>query len=370
MIAPFLIKQIDQIPSPNLIFKKNIIERNIKKAIEIAGSPDRLRPHVKTHKTKEIIKMQMALGITRFKCATIAEAEMIAQTEGPDVLIAYPLVGPNIKRFITLGQTYPSTKFSAVIESVEGANQLAEVATKQGCKANVFLELDPGLHRTGIAPGKAAIELYTLLCSIDAFEVSGIHCYDGHIHQSDLDERKAAAEACYTLVSELKSQLVAKNLPVPQIVIGGTPAFGIYATYPDIELSPGTCFLQDWGYIRSYKDLEFDVAAVVLGRVISVHPEESEFTIDVGCKAIASDPAGARGIIVEMPDAQPCFQNEEHWVFKVDKDHLPSIGTTLQVIPTHICPTSALYEEAYVIDNAGQWIGDWKIAARKRKITI
>lgn len=370
MISPFLIKQQDQIPSPTLIFRKDRIEFNIKKSIEIAGSPDRLRPHVKTHKTKEIIRMQKALGISRFKCATIAEAEMIAQSEGIDVLIAYPLVGPNIGRFIKLGKTYPLTSFSAVVESVEGANELAEAATKNNCKAKVFLELDPGLHRTGITPGKDAIELYRLLCSIPVFEILGIHCYDGHIHQSDIDERKVAAQACYTLVSELKSKLKMEKLPVPQIVIGGTPAFGIYSTYPDLQLSPGTCFLQDWGYARAYKDLEFDFAAVILARVISVHPEESIFTIDVGSKAIASDPVGKRGFIVDLPGAEPCFQNEEHWVFKIDSKKLPNIGTVLQVIPTHICPTSALYEEAYVIDSTGQWLENWKIVARNRKITI
>src|SRR5690348_1017230 len=84
--------------SPGLLFYKDLIRRNIARAVAIAGDPARLRPHVKTHKTREVTRMEMDAGITRHKCATLAEAEMLAGCGVPDVLLAYNLVGPNCPR--------------------------------------------------------------------------------------------------------------------------------------------------------------------------------------------------------------------------------------------------------------------------------
>ena len=369
-MTPFRIEQQSSIPTPALIYHKDNIGRNIRKAISLVGSADRIRPHVKSHKTEEIVRMQMSEGITRFKCATIAEAEMIAMGGGPDVLIAYPLVGPNVERFVTLVKTYPDTLFSAVVESEEGAAQLGEEGKKQDTTLSVFLELDPGLHRTGISIGESALRLYEKLCSSPVFTVAGLHCYDGHIHQEDLESRKSAAGVCYVQITNLKNRIEERGLPVPQIVIGGTPSFALYASHTELQVSPGTCFLHDWGYAKSYAELKFDFAAVILSRVISVHPQQETFTIDVGCKAIASDPKGERGIILDLPDAVPLYQNEEHWVFRIRADRLPLPGTEVQVLPTHICPTSALYDEAHIVDDAGTWSADWKIKARSRKLTI
>ena len=88
--------------SPALLFYKDIIQQNVRKAVEMVGDPKRLRPHVKTHKTREIVKMALAAGITKHKCATLAEAEMLAGCGVPDVLLAYNLVGPNCGRMVRL----------------------------------------------------------------------------------------------------------------------------------------------------------------------------------------------------------------------------------------------------------------------------
>ncbi|MBY0457503.1 MAG: alanine racemase, partial [Gemmataceae bacterium] len=99
--------------SPSLVFFPELIRRNIARVIEMAGSPARLRPHVKTHKTVEIARLLLDAGVTKHKCATIAEAEMLAAAGAPDVLIAYPLVGPNIGRAVELVRKFPQTTFSA-----------------------------------------------------------------------------------------------------------------------------------------------------------------------------------------------------------------------------------------------------------------
>src|ERR687892_636709 len=103
----------DSVPSPALLIYKQRVDENLRRMLAIAGSPERLRPHVKTHKVPQIVRAQIAQGVTRFKCATIAEAEMTAEAGASDVLLAYQPVGPHIQRLVTLADRYPTTAFSA-----------------------------------------------------------------------------------------------------------------------------------------------------------------------------------------------------------------------------------------------------------------
>src|SRR6266849_5557948 len=116
MNPAYLLHDPSGVFSPSLLFYKDMIRRNIARAVEIAGGPDRLRPHAKTHKTREIIRLQMAAGIKKHKCATIAEAEMIASCGAPDVLIAYPMVGPNCQRVAKLAAKFPSMRFGVTVD--------------------------------------------------------------------------------------------------------------------------------------------------------------------------------------------------------------------------------------------------------------
>src|SRR5437660_11692761 len=107
MNPAYALKDTSAVFSPALLFYKDLIRRNIGYAVEIAGNPARLRPHVKTHKTREIVRLALERGITRHKCATIAEAEMLAGCGVRDVLLAYPLVGPNCARMARLASSFP-----------------------------------------------------------------------------------------------------------------------------------------------------------------------------------------------------------------------------------------------------------------------
>ena len=358
------------IPSPSLLFYKDTILANIRKALAISGGPARLRPHVKTHKTREIIELERGLGIEKYKCATIAEAEMLGQAGAKDVIVAYPLVGPNVERFLKLGSLFPGTSFKAVVDDAGQAARLAEAARATGRSVETLLDLDPGLHRTGVLPGEAAVELYKKLAGLEGLVLGGLHCYDGQIHQADLAERTRLAGACYAAVKELQGKLEALGLPVPRLVLGGTPTFPVYAKFPEVELSPGTCFLQDWSYLSNYRDLDFAPAALILARVVSVNRGFGSFTLDLGYKAVSSDPQGARGIILNIDGAEPLFQNEEHWVFRKEKGPLPEIGEPAYVLPTHICPTVALHAEAYVVEEDGTCSSTWPIVSRARKLTV
>src|SRR5580658_8956577 len=123
---------LSSIVSPSLLLGLEPIERNLQKMLAIAGSPARLRPHVKTHKIGWLVQRQIALGITSFKCATIAEAEMCAQAGAPDVLMAYQPVGPNIGRLTALIQKFPDSKFSTIVDEPGALHALAESAAQAG----------------------------------------------------------------------------------------------------------------------------------------------------------------------------------------------------------------------------------------------
>src|SRR5262249_37758186 len=165
---------------------------NIGRAIDIAGGPARLRPHVKTHKTREIVLLELEAGITKHKCATLAEAEMVAGCGAPDVLLAYPLVGPNCGRMARLAKTYPDCRFSVLADHPAPLRSLSEALARTGRTVDVLIDLDIGQHRTGIAPGEVAVALYEEVGRLPGLRPGGIHAYDGHNHQESPQEREAA----------------------------------------------------------------------------------------------------------------------------------------------------------------------------------
>src|SRR6266852_1008898 len=112
----YLLHDTSAVFSPGLLFYKDLIRENIALAVRMAGDPQRLRPHVKTHKTRELARMELDAGITKHKCATLAEAEMLAGCGAPDVLLAYHLVGPNCERMARLARTYPGCRFSVIAD--------------------------------------------------------------------------------------------------------------------------------------------------------------------------------------------------------------------------------------------------------------
>ena len=161
----YTVSNVDEIPSPALLVYPDRVEENIRRMIAVAGGVGRLRPHMKTNKLPEVIRMHIEQGISKFKCATIAESEMSAAAGAPDVLLAYQPVGPNVERFVQLVRTFPSTTFSALVDDEGTIRALSNAAVRHGVTLNLFLDLDGGMHRTGVAPGPRAVELYKLIAT-------------------------------------------------------------------------------------------------------------------------------------------------------------------------------------------------------------
>lgn len=364
----FTVANVADIASPALLVYPDRALQNVRLMIRSAGDPSRLRPHIKTHKMAELVRLQMDEGISKFKCATIAEAELAAKAGARDILIAYPIVGPNMERLIALCRLFPETRFLSVADDAAASRSLAAALAKAKLTAEVLLDLDVGQHRTGLPPGPQAMDLYRLIATTPGLRPGGLHVYDGHITQPEAAARKDLCESAFSVADAFRRELIAANLPVPRIVAGGTPTFPVHARRPGIECSPGTCVLWDFGYSSKYPELQFLHAALVLTRVIS-KPGTGRLCLDLGHKAIGPENPPPRVHFLNLPDARPISHSEEHLVVESPSAQRFSVADVLYGVPSHVCPTVALYMEANVIRD-GRAAGTWRVAARDRRITI
>ncbi len=359
------------VASPSLLFYEELIQANIAAVIQLAGSPLHLRPHVKTHKTVEIAALHVAAGVTKHKCATLAEAEVLALAGVPDVLVAYPTVGPNVARFAALRQHYTTSTFSTLVDhptAIEPLAKSADLAQPLG----VFIDVNLGMDRTGCAVNDV-LHLCRLVHEQQSLQFRGLHCYDGHVKAVETEVRHTQVAQHLEVVVALREQLEAAGYTVPSIICGGTPNFPAYAkerSLAGLEYSPGTYVLQDHGYGSKYTDLApFQAAALLLTRVIS-KPTPNRLTFDCGTKALSADqPLENRVRLLNLPDAKFVGHNEEHLVVETPyaQDYLP--GDVFYAMPGHICPTVALYDEALIV-SGGAIVGTWAIRGRQRKLSF
>jgi D-serine deaminase-like pyridoxal phosphate-dependent protein len=362
------IENIDKIDSPALVVYPDRILKNIHEMIRVAGSPSDLQPHVKTYKMAEIVEMQINHRITKFKCATIAEGEMLGIAGAEKVLLAYQPVGPKMNRLLELTQKFPKTKFAALVDNSAAAKVLSETFTEAHQTLDVYLDVDVGMHRTGIPPDEKAFELFLFCKALKGINPVGLHAYDGHIRDTDLTLRKSKCDEGFKPVETLAKKIETLEGKIPIIIAGGSPTFPIHGKRPNVLASPGTCLFWDWGYAEMFPDQKFQHAALVVTRIIS-KPDTDKICVDLGHKSIAAEQPFPRVHFLNFPDAKQISQSEEHLVLKVENNADLEIGKVLYGIPKHICPTCALYEKTHVVEN-GIAEKEWRIVARDRKITI
>jgi len=365
----YQISNADELDSPALVFYPERIAENIARLKNSINDISRLRPHVKTHKNPEITRMMIDAGISKFKCATIAEAEMLAICSAADVLLAYQPVGPKISRLIRLAKTYPDTHFSCLCDNVASLKAIAAAAVAAGLELDLYLDLNVGMNRTGIAPDENAVLLYQQIEAEPGVNARGLHAYDGHIHDGSLETRKQKCQLVLSAISWINDQIVASGLPKPVIVAGGTPTYPLYAALEDIECSPGTFILWDKGYQDAFAEQNYLTAALVITRVISLNGPAA-LTVDLGHKSVAAENDLHRRVyFLNAPHATMKGQSEEHLVLDAGAGHGFQIGDVLYGLPIHICPTVALYGTAAHVENH-RVNGEWKITAREKRINI
>jgi D-serine deaminase-like pyridoxal phosphate-dependent protein len=369
----FVLENAAEIPSPTLVLHRGRIEANLRRMVAIAGDPLRLWPHVKTHKLPELIAWQVGLGIIQFKCATIAEAEMVAEVEGVrSILLAVQPVGPQIERWIRLASRFPDLQWSAVVDdaSVVGSLRSAAAACPISKPLGIWIDLDIGQHRTGIAPDLVLGSelLRSLRASEPALRLDGLHAYDGHLGITDLTERTRTCDEAFAPVAALRSRIETELGRPLGVIAGGSPTFAIHAARANVSLSPGTTVLWDAGYAQKLPDLPFEPAAVLLSRVIS-RPAARQVCLDLGHKAVAAEMPHPRTVFLNLPDATALSHSEEHLVVESPAADALRLGDVIYSLPWHVCPTVALHQEVWLAEN-GRATRAWTVQARSRRISI
>ena len=381
----YQITNVDQLDTPALVVYPSRVKENIRLAVEMVGDPARLRPHVKTHKSPDTTLLMLEAGIRSFKCATIAEAEMLAMVGAPDVLLAYQPIGPKAVRFAALIKKYTGTRFACLIDNLAAAAAMSSVFADAGLKVPVWIDLNVGMDRTGIAPGPEALQLYKEALQLKGIVPVGLHAYDGHIRDSDIVERTKKCDAGFAKVVALREEIASwstsggegngakagshgTGIELP-IIAGGSPTFPIHSRRAGIQCSPGTFVYWDKGYGDSFKEQPFSSAALVVTRVVSLRGD-TRLCLDLGHKSIAPEnDLGHRVSFINGPQLVPVGQSEEHLVVEAGANHGYRIGDIFYGVPIHICPTVAQYERAFTIENH-LVTGFFKNTARDRFLTV
>lgn len=364
----YKIADTEDVISPSLLVYPDRILHNIRTMVEMAGGAEHLRPHIKTHKTAEIVEMQLDQGIQKFKCATIAEAELLAMCKAPDILLAMQPVGANMKRFFDLMDTYPESKFSALVDNLDSLNALSKMARSQVTMVSLWMDINCGMDRTGILPDGNAIDLYRKMDADPNIEAKGLHAYDGHIRNTEVAERKKACDLSFSSIVKVKKTLESKGIKVNGIVAGGSPTFPFHAQRDGVEASPGTTLLWDAGYGDRFPEMDFLPAAVLLTRIIS-KPAKSILCLDLGHKHLAPEMPFPRVRFLNMDNCIQRGQSEEHFVLECTNAEHFAIGDVCYALPVHICPTVAKYDSLQVVSE-GMIIDEWQVVARNQRISI
>lgn len=364
------IKSDINIDTPFLAVYEDRIRFNLERLIgSVNGDTQKLRPHIKTHKIGEILELFKIYNIKKIKCATIAEAELGAIHEIPDVLLAYQPIGIKKERWISLIQKYPNTRFSTITDNLDSAKALNEIAKENDLKLNIYLDLNTGMNRTGFSISEDWTALIDKIVKLKNLHFEGIHIYDGHL-KGTVEERTNTASSSFSEIKE-KTEAIEQKLGYElKIVAGGSNTFPFYATQENVECSPGTFVFWDSNYQIHLPEQKFKPALVIVGTIIS-KPTNSTLCIDIGYKAVASEnPIDKRLVILNDENLIPTSHSEEHLILENQGKNEYKIGDTIYALPYHVCPTCALYDTVQVINKGHQICDQWKVAARSREINI
>ncbi|ATY34663.1 alanine racemase [Sphingomonas psychrotolerans] len=348
------------LPTPALIVDRAALERNIAAMAAFAAAHGiALRPHAKTHKSADIARRQIAAGAAGICCAKLAEAEALAEEGVRDSHLTSPVVTASaIARLAALNRRIA---LSVVVDHPVNARLLG-----QGVDAplRVFIDVDPGSHRTGVTSPAAAVALAQAIAETGILRLAGVQYYCGsHQHIQSLAERRAAIVERTAYLGTVLAALREAGFAVPIVTGGGTGTFAIDASLGAFtELQVGSYIFLD----REYVDCElagphFEPALFVDATVVSANTP-GMVTIDSGLKAFATD-AGVPVVLAGAPASRYVFTGDEHGALL--GDDLPELGARVTLMPPHCDPTVNLYDLYHVLD--GDRIAEtWPVTARGR----
>ena len=348
---------LESLKTPVIIIDIAKVKKNIEVMSEVARQNKcNLRPHIKTHKIPELARMQLDAGAIGITCAKLSEAEVMADAGITDIFIAYPLIErEKIKHAIGLGK---KIRLILGIDSFAGADLLSQVAWAQGIEAEVRIEVDTGLRRTGISAGNLP-ELARYTKGLPGLNLTGIFTYRGLVLDAkQTDDREAAGKQEGEVLVSLAGKLKGEGINIKEISVGSTPSAEFAAKVDGVtEIRPGTYIFNDMMQVNIKSATIEDCAAKVLVSVIST-PSEDIAVVDGGSKTFSTDakmesfPYFLKGYgkIDGHEDLILDRLWEEHGVVRssLGKTNL-KIGQKLMVIPNHICTTINLHDDVYLL---------------------
>jgi D-serine deaminase-like pyridoxal phosphate-dependent protein len=353
--------------TPVMLLFEDLVDHNIRSVCQMANGGENLFTHVKTHKSEAIVRKQIAMGIDSFKCATLTELEMVMRAGARRAILAYPQTQDcKVARLLDVVASHPDAWIATIASAHQHLEMLGRGAARRRQRLRVMLDLDTGMHRTGIGMDRVALEIYQEIDRHTFLEVAGLHMYDGQDVCRDAGGRAAAAQRHIESLRRFRLRLEAAGMAVPFVVGGGAYSFEYYARTEGMHGSPGTFVYWDARCRRDMPEMPFRCAALILTQVVDRHPERATITTDLGYKSICSDqPMGERASLCGHEAAELVMHNEEYGVFRM-RGELPGIGDYLLAIPGHIGPTSVRYPGAHVIDSAGRVVDYFPHSARDR----
>jgi D-serine deaminase-like pyridoxal phosphate-dependent protein len=363
----YKVNQENTLLTPGLLVYPERIKKNIASMLSIAGGVERLWPHIKTHKMREVVKLQMNQGISRFKCATLSEVELLISCDVSHILLAHQPTEIKAKYFLSLQAKHPKIQFSTLVDNLDSLQLFSDLAAKENQEFSLWIDINNGMNRTGILP-ELAYSLYENFLRMNTLKFQGLHVYDGHIRPLNLEERVKKCNIDFKAVEDLIQKIESSGGKVSQIIAGGSPSFFPHSLRSRVILSPGTTLLWDLGYKRIWEESPFLNAAVVITRLISI-PNENIFCFDLGHKAIASEMPLPRVEILGMEGAIHKGQSEEHLIIEYSAENNFKVGDLFYAIPYHICPTVAKYNKAETIIDGSKGVA-WPIDGRDYHLEI
>jgi D-serine deaminase-like pyridoxal phosphate-dependent protein len=349
----FHVRDLENVLTPALVIYPEIVAANIACTLNsLAGDASRWRAHIKTAKLDYTLRILIDGGVNNFKCATSLELLHACQNGAEDVLLAYPVVGANARRVMNIKKEFPRIRISVLVENNE------QVSQWRGSGIGIFLDVNPGMNRTGIEL-KAGGKIIAVIRSIAAagLEFRGLHFYDGQYGAVEPNERTRATHAGYDRLLEAVENLRRQGVDVAEVITAGTPTFPCSLSYQGFQnarfvhrVSPGTIVYNDATSLAQLPEaFGYSPAALVLSRVVS-RPHQGIVTCDAGHKSVSADAGVPTCVVLGHAYLTPLAPSEEHLPLAVkDGSPSPQIGDILYLLPRHVCTTVNNFDAALIV---------------------
>ncbi len=356
--------------TPCLVLDLDILERNLQKMQAAVGQAGKnIRPHAKTHKCSSLARMQIETGAIGVCAAKVSEAEALVKAGLGGILITGPVPTPGkIKRLVEILAGSPS--LMTVVDHRNNVALLDAALRERGLAMDVLLDLDVGLHRTGVSP-KGALELADTILSCEKLCLRGIQAYAGQVqHVRSYDARKTASHQCLQEAVPVFQELQAKVETCTIFSATGTGTFDIDLAIPEItEVQVGSYACMDAEYLglgsaeNPSQFTSFGPALRLLTTVISAN-QKGFVTVDAGLKSLYRDGGKPQVIGSESSGMEYHWFGDEYGMISCpENSEIPSIGTVLELITSHCDPTINLFDRFH-LTRGTEVIGTWPIDLR------